>query len=135
MIYKIYSRNQALSIDRLRELSGNIVFVHPGIHQPWSSYESLVINAIIIIAPSYIMRGYFGGIIHGDRSCCLMQQASWANEFVIAYIRVDQLSVEVLLMENSFVFNTAASLLFTFYLLFYLKHNQPSHDLSKVYYS
>lgn len=69
---------------------------------------SFVMNAIIIIVPSYIMRGYLGGIIYGDRSCCLMHQASWASESAITYTRESAVcsDVKILLMENSFVINT-----------------------------
>jgi len=66
-------------------------------------------NAIIIIVPSYIMRGYLGGIIYGDRSCCLMHQASWASESAIMYTRGSAvcIGVETLLMGNSFVISKA----------------------------
>lgn len=62
---------------------------------------SFMMNAIIIIVPSFIMRGYLGGIIHGDRSCCLMHQASWSSDPAIAYTRESAVcrDVEILLME------------------------------------
>lgn len=62
---------------------------------------SFMMNAIIIIVPSFIMRGYLGGIIHGDRSCCLMHQALWASDPAIAYTRESAVcrDVEILLME------------------------------------
>lgn len=70
---------------------------------------SFVMNAIIIIVPSYIMRGYLGGIIYGDRSCCLMHQASWTSESAITYTHGSAVysDVEMLLMENSFVISIA----------------------------
>lgn len=61
-----------------------------------------VMNAIIIIVPSYIMRGYLGGIIYGDRSCCLMHQASWANESAITYTRGSAVCSDVEILFGKF---------------------------------
>jgi len=55
------------------------------------------------------INGYLGGIIYGDRSCCLMHQASWASESAITYTRGSAvcIGVETLLMGNSFVISKA----------------------------
>jgi len=68
---------------------------------------SFMMNAIIIIVPSFIMRGYLDGIIHSDRSCCLMHQASWASDPAIAlHSRISCLSRRRNIINgNSFVLN------------------------------
>lgn len=69
---------------------------------------SFVMNAIIIIVPSYIMRGYLDGIIYGDRSCCLMHQASWASESAITYTHGSVVCSDVeIINKKFFVINIA----------------------------